>query len=412
MLTENKFVRLITNLGGHTYIVGGWVRDHLLGRTANDKDYVVCGVSQDAFEKLFQISPTGHQFPVYLLSIDGELREVALARKERKTGIGYHGFTADFSPDTTITDDLYRRDTRMNSIAMHLPDMKLVDPFNGQADIRNRVIRATSFHFRDDPVRALRAARQAAQLNFTVADDTLVLMSQCGLELRAEPSERIFQEMRKALNSQHPQKFFSTLLHAGLLDTVLPELASLCGVKQPVQYHFGLDAFEHTMKVLETTSINTENEVTRFASLVHDLGKGLTPVEEWPHHYDHPQLGVKALDALCKRIVIPRHWYRYARFIIERHMDIPRTCKLGKIVEILLEMQRNNFSMYETAVIITADHGATPSWLANGDELLSFLNEQRKHIIFPANLPPEQRSAWVKMKLAQALADRGLSEQL
>ena len=272
MLTEKEFAQKIINLGGQAYIAGGWVRDRCLGRSAHDKDYVVCGLGKETFEDAFSATPVGKQFPVYLLQIDGASREVALARTERKAGHGYHGFETSFTPETTIEEDLFRRDTRMNSMAIRLSDGEFVDPFGGRDDIENHLVQATSFHFRDDPVRALRAARQAAQLGFTVAAGTISLMRDCAAELAQEPSERYFNELLKALQSAKPSVFFETLREADLLSVVFPQLAALCGVEQPALYHHGYDAFEHTMRVLDRTASLSQNEITRFAALVHDLG--------------------------------------------------------------------------------------------------------------------------------------------
>ena len=406
ILTEVQFVQKIVSLGGQAYIAGGWVRDNCLGRVAHDKDYVVCGLDKETFESAFSALPTGKQFPVYLIKIDDASREVALARTERKTGRGYHGFEAYFTPSTTIEEDLFRRDTRMNSMAVRLPGGEIVDPFGGRADIENRLVQATSFHFRDDPVRALRAARQAAQLGFSVAPDTIVLMHECAAELALEPPERIFGEMQKALLSPLPSVFFTTLRQAGLLSSTFPELDALCGVAQPLPYHFGLDAFKHTMNVLDRTAALSEHTITRFAALVHDLGKGLTPREQWPHHYDHPSLGLIALGNMNERMPLPKQWFRFASYVIRRHMDIPRAKKIGKIVDYLLEIQKYGFSPTEIAAVITADHNRTPSWLHKADELLRLINEERRAVVFPPQLPLPERSVWLKMVLAGKLAER------
>jgi len=406
MYTEQGFAQKVAALGGEAYIVGGWVRDRLMDRPAHDKDYVVCGLTAETVQNEFGASRVGRDFPVYLLSIDGNMCEVALARTERKSGHGYHGFVAEFSPETTIEDDLFRRDTTMNSLALRLSDGALIDPFGGEADIKAGVIRATSGHFRDDPVRSLRAARQAAQLGFAIEPGTIELMRQCAAELAAEPTERVFAEMRKALSSPQPQAFFTALRKADILAATFPEVAALCGVQQPPAYHHGLDAFEHTMEVLKRTSELSGREETRFAALVHDLGKGLTPCELWPHHYDHPQQGLEALKKLDERMTLPKPWYKFARFVIARHMDIPRTKKLGTIVSVLLQMQRGGFAPSEVAAVIAADHDSVPTWLKHGDQLIAFLTERRKAVEFPPSLPLPERETWLRMKLANALADK------
>ncbi|MDY4032103.1 MAG: HD domain-containing protein [Pyramidobacter sp.] len=402
-MDENEFAARVAALGGQLYVVGGWVRDRLIGRPAEDRDYVVCGLDAKTFERGFQVRSVGRQFPVYLLEVGGRLSEVALARTERKTGTGYRGFEARFSPDTTIEEDLYRRDTRMNSMAVRLPGGELIDPFGGRGDIENKIIRATSEHFRDDPVRALRAARQSAQLGFSIAPGTVELMTACRGELAREPGERIFAEMRRALASPQPELFFTALRDAGILDAVFPELAALIGVEQPVKYHRGLDAFEHSMEVLRRAAALTRTPQTRFAALVHDLGKGLTPREEWPHHIGHEARGLAALERFNGRMTLPRLWYRFARFIIANHMRLPRLRRPGAIVAVIGEMRRGGFDAAEVAAVIRADRGALPVFLQRYDRYAAVLDEERARLAFPADLPPSQRALWLNARLADAL---------
>lgn len=403
-MNESEFAGRVAALGGQLYVVGGWVRDRLIGRPSEDKDYVVCGLDVQTLEREFQVRSVGRQFPVYLLEVGCRLSEVALARTERKAGTGYRGFEARFSPDTTIEEDLYRRDTRMNSMAVRLPGGKLVDPFGGRGDIENKIIRATSEHFRDDPVRALRAARQAAQLGFSIAPGTVELMSACHGELAREPAERVFAEMRKALASPRPELFFTALRDAGILDAVFPELAALIGVEQPALYHRGLDAFAHTMVVLRRAAALTPKEATRFAALVHDLGKGLTLREEWPHHIGHEERGLTALERLNGRMTLPRPWYRFARFMIANHMRLPRLRRPAAIVAVIEEMRRGGFDAAEVAAVIRADHGALPDFLRRYDQYAAVLDEERARLAFPADLPPQARGRWLRMRLAEALA--------
>lgn len=403
-MNENEFAARVAALGGQLYVVGGWVRDRLIGRPAEDRDYVVCGLDAATLEREFQVRAVGRQFPVYLLEVGGRLSEVALARTERKTGTGYRGFEARFSPDTTIEEDLYRRDTRMNSMAVRLPGGELIDPFGGRADIERRVISATSEHFRDDPVRALRAARQAAQLGFSIAPGTVRLMSACREELALEPTERVFAEMRKALASPRPELFFIALRDAGILDAVFPELTALDGVEQPAKYHRGLDAFEHSLEVLRRTAALTPRAATRFAALVHDLGKGLTPRQEWPHHIGHEERGLAALERLDRRMTLPRPWYRFARFVIANHMRLPRLRRPGAIIAVIGEMRHGGFDAAEVAAVIRADHGDLPDFLRRYDLYVAVLDEERARLEFPADLPPRERGRWLNARLAGALA--------
>lgn len=403
-MSENEFAERIAALGGQLYVVGGWVRDRLIGRSSEDKDYVVCGLAAETLERKFQVHSVGRQFPVYLLEVGGRLSEVALARTERKTGTGYHGFEAHFSPDTTIEEDLYRRDTRMNSMALRLPGRELIDPFGGRGDIENKIIRATSEHFRDDPVRALRAARQSAQLGFSIETGTVKLMSACRSELTREPGERVFAEMRKALASPRPELFFTALRDAKILDAVFPELAALIGVEQPVFCHRGLDAFAHTMEVLRRTAALSGVAETRFAALVHDLGKGLTPQEDWPHHIGHEARGLAALEQFNGRMTLPRSWHRFARFIIANHMRLPRLRRPGAVVTVIGEMQRGGFDAAEVSAVIRADHGALPDFLRRYCQYAAVLAEERVRLTFPPLLPPRERGRWLNARLADALA--------
>ncbi len=404
MLSESEFCEKIRSLGGQLYVAGGWVRDFVIGRTARDKDYVVCGLTAETLKDEFPVRSVGSRFPVFLLLVDGCLREVALARTERKTGRGYRGFDVSFSPRTTIEEDLYRRDTRINSMALRLPDMTLIDPFGGRTDIEQRVIGATSAHFREDPVRSLRAARQAAELGFEVEAGTLALMNETLDELAREPAERVFGEIRKALASPAPARFFTTLDSAGLLGAALPEIADLRGVEQSAACHRGLDAFERAMDALTRVCELTPDAGTRFAALVRDIGKGATPREPLPRRYDHPARALERLARMDARMTLPKSWLRFARFVVARHMDIPRVRAAGKIFDLLLEISRHGFSAREVAAVVAADTGSAPPWLLRADELTDFIRAERKSVTFPPGLPPSERSGWLRARLSSALA--------
>lgn len=370
-MRESEFADRIRQNGGRVFIVGGWVRDSLLGRTPKDKDYVVCGIRESLFQKLFPaIQKVGHSFPVYLLRIDGALSEVAFARREKKSGRGYNGFCVEYDEDVTIDEDLYRRDTSMNSLAMELPDMCLLDPFHGQQDIADRKIRACSHHFLEDPVRALRAARQSAELGFSITEDTRLLMAACRDELCEEPAERILQEMTRAIESAAPSRFFRSLQEAFLLQAVFPEIYALIGKTQPKEFHPEGDAFEHTMHILDVVAQTVPAVSVRFAALVHDLGKGTTPKEMEPHHYGHEKRGLEVLSQWNRRCVLPREWLEAARFVIQEHMRAPRLEKPGKIVALLLALKHQKMSLEDFNQIILADHGSLPWYLANGEYLL------------------------------------------
>ena len=209
-ITEQYFTEQLNQAGAKAYIVGGWVRDRLRGVTPHDKDYMVAGITEKAFMELFpQAQKVGRSFPVFLLTVDDRKCEIAFARKEQKTGEGYRGFAIVYDPQVTVEDDLYRRDTAMNSMAMELPGLLLHDPYGGADDVRQQRIRAVSAHFCEDPVRALRAARQAAEFGFTITEETYRYMQACREELAAEPAERLLNELRRALVAVRPSLFFS-----------------------------------------------------------------------------------------------------------------------------------------------------------------------------------------------------------
>ena len=373
-MDEKVFCEKILELGGHCYIVGGWIRDRIIGVKPKDKDYVICGLTEEQFRSCFKsIKQVGNSFPVFQIKVDEEYCEVALARKERKFGAGYKGFKVDFSPEVTIEEDLYRRDTAINAIAFNPLTDEIIDPYGGEQDIKNKVIRPVSTHFKEDPVRALRAARQAAVTEFKLSDECIEAMKDCKEELQNEPSERIFHEMELALASRKPSVFFNALRTAGLLETVFPEIAMLIGKEQPVEFHPEGDAYVHSMMVLDKTSEQTSNVVARFAALVHDLGKGLTPTEMLPHHYDHETKGVEALDMWNKRMTIPKLWYNCAVFVITEHMRAPLLKKTSKIVDFIISLNKWPLKIDDFLAIIEADHGGLPVYLKNAERELALM---------------------------------------
>ena len=373
-MEEAKFVAMVRGIGGRVFLVGGWVRDMLRGAEAQDKDYVVSGLTEKQFCGLFpDAKKVGRSFPVYLTEIDGKSCEVAFARRERKTGAGYTGFTAEFSPETTIEEDLWRRDTTMNSMAMELPEKTIIDPYHGREDIEARQIRAVSRHFTEDPVRALRAARQSAQLNFMIAEDTYAYLRACREELAGEPQERLLHEFTLALAAPRPSIFFRSLQRAGLLETAFPEIHALLGKTQPTEFHPEGDAFEHVMKIADEVSAATDDLCVRFCGLCHDLGKGMTPMDMLPHHYGHEERGLAALAAWDRRCALPKDWRQAAAFIIAEHMRAPRLEKPGKIVDLLLAIHHSHLDFDGFRSIIRADHGSLPDYLEYGEQYLDAL---------------------------------------
>ena len=364
-MKEEAFVAQIRQMGGRVFVVGGWVRDFLRRIEPKDKDYVICGLTAEQLKEAFPaMRSVGRSFPVYLFTIDGSVCEIALARRERKTGAGYRGFEVEAAAGISIEEDLSRRDTTMNSMAWELPERVLIDPFHGQRDIRQRQIRAVSVHFMDDPVRALRAARQAAEFSFQITGDTFRLMAACGEELRQEPAERIFGELDRVLRrAAQPSVFFRSLQTANLLSVLFPELHALIGKIQPAVFHPEGDAFEHTMHIVDIVAARTTHPEARFAALVHDLGKGTTPAAMLPHHYDHEQRGLVELRKWNQRSPLPRRWRQLAEFIIREHMRAPRLTKSSKIVQLLLALDRLPFAAEDILIILQADHGSLPEYL-------------------------------------------------
>ena len=377
-MQEMAFVKQVRAAGGKVYAVGGWVRDQLRGVSPKDKDYVVAGLTAEAFTALFpEAKCVGISFPVFLLPMGKWSAEIALARRERKRGTGYRGFAVEADGTVTIEEDLFRRDTTINSMAMELPGERLIDPYGGQNDIDKHLIRAVSSHFMDDPVRALRAARQAAEFDFSVTPETISYMTACQDELCREPGERILGELTRVLSSPRPSVFFRVLRQAGLLEAVFPEIHALIDKTQPAFFHPEGDAFEHTMYIVDAVAAENEDVVTRFAALAHDLGKGTTPSEMLPHHYGHEDRGIEVLDAWGKRLPFSTRWRETARFVIAEHMRAPRLNKPGKIVRLLLALSRLPIGAAGFSLIIQKDHGSLPSYLAHASEYLRLIQSVR-----------------------------------
>lgn len=287
-----------------TYIVGGAVRDELLGFAVKDRDYVVVGSTPEAMLAA-GFKPVGKDFPVFL---HPETRdEYALARTERKTAKGYKGFSIYAAPEVTLEQDLARRDLTINAIA-RADDGQLVDPFNGIADIKSRTLRHVSDAFAEDPVRILRVARFSARLvDFNVAPETMDLMRQMveAGEVDALVAERVWQELAKGLLEQKPSRMFEVLRACGALQKILPELDRLWGVPQPELHHPEIDTGVHIMMVVDYAASQNFSLPIRFAALMHDLGKGTTPRELLPKHIGHEQRSANLLKEVCKRLRVP-----------------------------------------------------------------------------------------------------------
>ena len=353
------FTLKVRACGGEAYVAGGCVRDTFLRRPCHDHDIMVTGLDVGKFEELFpEAIKTGKGFPVYRLDliIDGvEERqvEVALARKERKAGTGHNGFEVFFDKSVTLEEDLIRRDTTMNAMVVRLWDDKLIDLFGGQKDIRKKVIRAVSGHFTDDPIRALRAARQAAQFGFTIEAGTRSMMHGMLGEIQAEPKERIVGEFVKALGANRPSVFFRELRAAGLLG-VFPHVAALVGKTQPLEWHTEGDAFEHTMMVLDEVATHTDDLLARFCALAHDFGKGQTADDMLPKHIGHDKRG----GSICREELwkeIPSRWRKVAAVVCEEHMRVKSVRKPAKIVEMAECLKKTNVPFNVFKAVCDAD---------------------------------------------------------
>lgn len=311
------------------YLVGGAVRDALLGLAVKEKDYVVVGGSAEELVRA-GYRPVGRDFPVFLHP--DTHAEHALARRERKTGPGYRGFVTEFSPDITLAEDLLRRDLTINAIAQD-EDGTLVDPYGGRADLQARVLRHVSPAFAEDPVRILRIARFAARfapLGFSVHESTRELMRSmvAAGEADALVPERVWQETERALGEARPDVFFEVLRDCGALKVIFPEVDALFGVPQPPQWHPEIDTGVHVLLCLKRAAELGASVVTRFAVLTHDLGKGNTPPDQWPKHIMHESRSLPLIDALCSRLRVPVAHRELARITAKQHTNVHRALQL------------------------------------------------------------------------------------
>ncbi|EMR35553.1 multifunctional CCA addition/repair protein [Vibrio harveyi] len=343
------------------YLVGGAVRDHLLGIDSNDKDWVVVGATPEIM--LSQgYTAVGKDFPVFLHPKSKE--EHALARTERKSGAGYTGFDCFFDQSVTLEDDLIRRDLTINAMAMD-NDGKLYDPHGGQQDLQAKVLRHVSNAFIEDPLRVLRVARFAAKLahlGFSVADETMLLMrnmAESG-ELSTLTPERVWQEWHKSLSTARPDVFLSVLRDCGALAVVLPEIDALFGVPQPEKWHPEIDTGIHTLMVAEQAAKLSDSLPVRFAAQVHDLGKGITPEKEWPSHKMHCHTGLKLIKKLCDRVRVPNEFRDLALMVCEQHSNIHRAAELKPqtVIKILnkFDVWRKSERLQDILICCQADH--------------------------------------------------------
>ena len=322
-----------------TFLVGGALRDRLLGRPVSDRDWLVVGAAPEQMAALGYL-PVGRDFPVFLHPESRE--EYALARTERKSAPGYRGFTVHASPEVTLEQDLARRDLTINAIALPselagtgdfpLEVSTLVDPFDGQRDLHDKVLRHVTGAFREDPVRILRLARFAARFDdFSVAPDTMALMREMvdAGEVDALVPERVWQELARGLMETKPSRMFNVLRDCGALARVLPEVDALWGVPQTAAHHPEVDTGVHLMMVLDMSAQLNATLPVRFACLTHDLGKATTRVEELPRHIGHEQRSARLLQKLCDRWRVPIELRELADVVAREHGNIHRSADLG-----------------------------------------------------------------------------------
>jgi len=305
------------------FLVGGAVRDKLLNIEVKDRDFVVINSTPEEMHQQ-GFTQVGKDFPVFLHPTSGE--EYALARTERKQGKGYTGFTCYAGQDVSLEEDLIRRDLTINAIA-ESNEGEIVDPYSGQQDLQKKLLRHISPAFSEDPLRVLRVARFAARfahLGFTIANETQQLMTTLAAsgELAELTAERVWAETEKALHTDSPQVYFQVLRDCGALAVLFPEIDNLYGVPAPKRWHPEIDTGIHTLMVLEQASLLSTSLAFRFACLVHDLGKALTPKSEWPSHKGHGFKGLALIKKLCKRLKVPNECRDLALMVSEHHTTI------------------------------------------------------------------------------------------
>jgi tRNA nucleotidyltransferase (CCA-adding enzyme) len=400
-MREIDFIQRVSEAGGSVYIVGGWVRDCLRGVIPHDKDYVVTGLTEDVFCGIIpETLKTGKNFPVYRLEIDGAVCDAALARSETKSGRGYRGFDASFSPETSLEEDLYRRDTTINAMALDARSGALIDPYGGRRDLRDGVIRAVSEHFAADPVRALRAARQSAQFGYMIEPRTTLMMSECRDELREEPGERVVNELALALACERPSVFFTNLMAAGLLDVTFPRLYELAGTANPD----GDGAFARAMGVVDKTAELSGRAEIRFAALAGELGNGPESGRARPDAEGDASGGVEALMEWNRRSALPRLWVKIGLFVIRERARVSRMERPEDVVDLLERMERNPIGAGGFDAIAEGCRWDLPEILKNRGILLKAIKS-----IKAADSPPELAGKaigdWLRARRADAVAE-------
>ena len=353
-----KIANIIKENGGTLYLVGGAIRDEIMGKPVYDKDYCVTGISKENFIKIFpQAKVRGKTFEVFEI----EKTEFALARTEIKTGRGHKEFETTTSEKISIQQDLARRDITINAIAKEVLTGKIIDPFNGIKDIKNKTIRAITDAFAEDPLRVYRVARIAAKTEFKVEENTIRLMNSLKEELETLSKERVFCEFEKALQTDKPSIFFNVLREANVLEVHFKEIYDLIGSLQPVEYHPEGDSYNHTLIVVDKAATLTKDAAIRFAALVHDLGKGVTPKSMYPHHYGHDEKGVKIVEEFGKRINAPKKWISYGKVSAREHMKGGIFYKMtpAKKISFIERVAKSSLGLHGLQIVVISDKCST-----------------------------------------------------
>ncbi len=354
MLSISEIAEKIKNEGGTLYLVGGAIRNKYLHLPITDEDYCITGLSKEKFKMLFpEAKLQGKDFPVFILNN----KEFALARKERKSGVGHKAFQFFADESVTIEQDLARRDVTINSIAQNVLTGEIIDPFGGIEDIKIGCLRKTTNAFKEDPLRVYRVARFSAVLGFKVEQNTLKEMKLLKDELATLSKERVFVEFKKALASNNPSNFFNVLKDAQVLDVHFKEIANLIGKVQPIKWHPEGDSYNHTMIAVDNSTKLTNNLSIRFSCLVHDLGKSETPKEILPHHYGHDERGVKLVNTLANRIAIPISWAKCGKIAAKWHMKagIFEEMSASKKVELIEHVANSMLGLEGLKIVVACD---------------------------------------------------------
>lgn len=414
-----KIANKIQKQGGRLYLVGGAVRDELLGIETYDQDYCVTGITVEQFKEIF---PEAHLRGKAFAVFDIEGKEFAMARIETKLGIGHKQFAINTNTQITIEEDLGRRDITINSIAKDVLTQEIIDPYNGEQDLKNKIIRATTEHFKEDPLRVYRVARLASKLEFEVEEKTIKMMKELKNELSSLSNERVYVEFSKALLTNKPSIFFNILRNADVLDIHFKEIKDLIGVEQPIKYHPEGDAYNHTMLVLDKSAELTKDleekrklEI-RFSALVHDLGKGVTPKKQYPHHYGHENSGVELVSIFGKNIKAPNHLIKCGKTACKEHMrgGIFYKMKPSKKVEFIERVNKTLLGLDGLQIVVICDKtsGGRENNIQDinfeklGRECIEIING--KYIIEKYGIKPgkefkdklyQERINWIKEKL-------------